>query len=169
MYTLSNRSGLQGHEKTYKLAVVHAAQSNRDAELLALAMCGAVCWLSEVPPGTAVNVRGAVAGLIPNRWDKVCSELKIAAEDAAGRGNPAHRLAFALLAGIVDSRVIEVSHPALAAQTAEYRDRALTLAEQLTGTALELIGPEVDAESADADPLAFVPPTRPAAEAVAGA
>jgi hypothetical protein len=169
MYALSSRARLQRHEKTYKRAVVHAAQSNRDAELLALATCGAVCWLSEVPPGTAVSVRGALAGLTPDRWDKISRELKIAAEDAAGRRNTAHQLAFALFAGIIESRVIELSHPSLAAQAAAYREQALTLAEQLTSTALDLIGPEIDAGSADTDELAFVPPTRPTAQAVAGA
>jgi hypothetical protein len=168
MYALGNRARLQRHEKTYKQAVVHAARSRRDEEQLALATCGAVCWLAGVAPGTAVGVQFALAGLSPSSWNAICSELRLAAQDAASRGNAAHHLAFALLAGIVDSRVIEISRPSVAAQAADYRDRALAFAEQLTSTALQLIEPEVDAEAADARSVAFVAPSQ-AAEVGGGA
>jgi hypothetical protein len=162
MYALGNRARLLRHEKTYKQAVIHAAQTKRDAELLALAMCGAVCWLAGVAPGTAVGVRFALAGLSPSRWNAICGELRAAAQDATNRGNTAHHLAFALLGGIVDSRVIEISRPSVAAQAADFRERALDLAEHLTSVALHLIGPEADGETADARPVAFVPPLQPA-------
>jgi hypothetical protein len=114
-------------------------------------------------------VQFALAGLSPSSWNTICSELRLAAQDAAGRGNAAHHLAFALLAGIVDSRVIEISRPSVAAQAADYRDRALAFAEQLTGTALQLIGPEADAEAADVLSVDLVASSQAAAEQGRGA
>jgi hypothetical protein len=157
MYALGNRARLSRHEKIFKQAVVSAAQSKRDAEHLALATCGAACWLAGVAPGSTVSLRSALSELSPTRWNVVCGELTQAAQDASSNGNAAHHLAFALLAGIVDSRVIEIARPSVAAEAADFRDRALAFAENLTSTALSLIGPEAEGETAAAPVWAFAP------------
>ena len=146
MYGLVERARLLRHEKTFKRAVAYAVQSRRDAEQLALSTCGAVCWLAGVAPGRAVEVRSALSGLNPSRWNATCAELRRAAQDASSKGNAAHHLAFALLAGVIDSRIIEIRRPSVASLAAAFRDRAVAFAEDLTSTALRLIAPDPDGE-----------------------
>lgn len=147
MYALLERARLRGHEKSLGRAIAYAAQGPSNAEQLALSMCGAVYWLAGVAPGGRVGVRSALWGLDPSRWGAAFAHLGRAARDASGKGNAAHHLAFALLAGLVDSRVIEVRRPSIAPLATAFRDRAVAFAEELTNTALGLTGLETEAAS----------------------
>jgi hypothetical protein len=152
MYGLVERARLQGHEKSLGRAVAFAAKSMSNAELLALSTCGAACWLAGVQPGGRVGVRSALWGLDSGRWNTVYDHLRRAARDASSNGNAAHNLAFALLAGLVDSRIIEVGRPSLAPTAAAFRNRAMAFAEELTNTALRLTGVEADIAAHDSAP-----------------
>jgi hypothetical protein len=146
MYGLPERARLLTHEKIFRRAVVFAAQDKRDAERLALATCGAVCWLAGVVPGRVVGVRPTLANLNPSRWNTVCAELRRAAREAAGQRNTAHHLAFALLAAVIDSRIIEIGRPSIAPLATDFRDRAVAFVDDLTNTAFGLIAPDEDAD-----------------------
>jgi hypothetical protein len=154
MYGLVERARLLGHEKSFRRAVAYAAQSKPDAELLALSMCGAVCWLAGVAPGSLVCVRSTLSGLNPGRWNAACANLRHAAQEASSKGNAAHHVAFALLAGVIDSRIIEVSRPSVANLATAFRDRAVAFADDLTRMALRLTTPRAEADSDVAGSLA---------------
>jgi hypothetical protein len=155
MYGLVERARLLGHEKSFRRAVAYAAQSKHDAELLALSMCGGVCWLAGVVPGSVVCVRSTLSGLNPGRWNAVCANLSHAAQEASSKGNAAHHVAFALLAGVIDSRIIEVSRPSVAILATAFRDRAVAFADDLTKMALRLTTPRAAADSDEARALAL--------------
>ena len=79
MYGFAERSRLLRHEKIFRRAVVYAAQDKGDAERLALATCGAVCWLAGVVPGRVIEVRPTLSNLNPSRWNATYAELRRAA------------------------------------------------------------------------------------------
>lgn len=151
MFGLVERARLLRHEKTFKRAAGYAMRSERDAELLALSMCGAALWLAEVSSGSIVGVRSALSGLGPSRWRYTRAALLRAAQDATSEGNAARYLTFALLAGVIDSRIIELGRPSVAARATAFRDRAVAFADDLTNTALRWVGPNLDANPDRAD------------------
>lgn len=143
MLGLVERARLLRHERILKRALRRALGSEHDAERLALAMCGAGCWLANASPGSVVCIRSSLSSLGPGRWGPVCGALRRAARDESGKGNAAHYLVFALLAAIIDSWTIEIICPSIAPRASAFRHRATVFADDLTTTALRLVVPDM--------------------------
>ncbi len=139
MFSIIERSRLAMHERTLSQAVEDAAQPNARSSY-ALAVGQVVAWLAASAGSPAGDqVRQVVDAVPPYSLIAADGMLLSAADKAFREGDLAGYHSRTILAGVLLSRVVEVSKPKLARRAILYRQQALDFMEPLLAEAFDVL------------------------------
>jgi len=130
MFALAERSALWMHESTLRQAIQGAATAE---PRYALSVTMATAWLAaQLGAAPNSNILQIVDGVPPYSVQGARGELlKLGNHSLTRRHDTPTYHAFDVLAGLMLSRIIEISKPSLARRALIYRASALAFAERL--------------------------------------
>jgi hypothetical protein len=142
MFGLAEKAQMMMHEKTLRYAVEHASLNIEGRAEMAGSIQNAINSLSRAlhESERRQSARSLLMHLNPNLWNSTSTNLIRAAEQARTKHGLALYYSFTVLAGIVESRIIEVKQPRMATRVMAFRHEALLFVEDMLGFAQQLMG-----------------------------
>lgn len=141
MFGFAEKAQMMMHEKTLGYAIEHASSNIEGKAEMAGSIQNATNWLARAlsKEEYSVEVRELLMQLNPNMWHGTSSSLIQVAEQSRTKHGLALYYSFTILAGIVESRIIEVKRPGMATRVMSFRREALEFTEKMLGYSQQLM------------------------------
>lgn len=141
MFGLAEKAQMIMHEKTLRYAVEHASLNNEGRVEMAGSIQSAANWLSRALHENewTYSARSLLMQINPNMWNSTSTSLIQAAEQARTKHGLALYYSFTILAGVVESRIIEVKQPRMATRVMTFRHEALMFLEDMLSLSQQLM------------------------------